>query len=110
MIRPKAGTFIHVINYPRGGGGNKWLRTIALVVVAYLSYGVGSGAIGGLSGGYAAAGAAAVGIIGNIAINSLIPPPTQNGINGGDPFSQLSSLTGTSNQANPNGVIPCVIG
>jgi hypothetical protein len=80
-------------------------------VVAYLSYGASSYlSAAGYSSGVAFAGGAAVGIIGNMAVNSLIPPPSPNGISGGDPFSQLSSLTGTSNQANPNGVIPCVIG
>lgn len=111
-VRPKAGQVIHVVRFPEGGGGgNKWLRTVALVVVAYLSYGVGSGTLGGLTGGYAAAAGAAVGIIGNIAVNSLIPAPQPTaGAANASPYDQLASLTGTSNQASPYGVIPCVVG
>lgn len=44
-------------------------------------------------------------------INALVPPPTPKlGNAAGDPFQQLNSITGTSNQANPYGVIPCVVG
>jgi hypothetical protein len=51
-------------------------------------------------------------LVGTLAINALIPPPTPKGLGGGggDPFNQLASLTGTSNQANPYGSIPCVVG
>ena len=47
-----------------------------------------------------------------LAVNALIPPPSfKGGLGGsGDPFNQLASITGTSNQANPYGVIPCVVG
>src|SRR5690242_14132668 len=54
-VRPKPGQAIHATRYPQGSGnGSKWIRTIALIVVAYFSSGVASGAIGGLSGTTAA--------------------------------------------------------
>jgi hypothetical protein len=65
----------------------------------------------GYSAGFAAAAGVAVSIIGTMAINALIPPPTPKALGAsGDPFQQLNSLTGTSNQASPFGVIPCVVG
>lgn len=118
-VKPKAGQFIHVQVYPQGGHGGKFLRTILMVVVAVAAIWItGGGAAGLLGSGFAEGtmGAAllggAVGIIGSLVINALIPPPTAKGLNGasGDPFQQLNSLTGTSNQANPYGVIPCVVG
>ena len=118
-VRPKAGQFIHVQMYPQGGGSGKFLRTVLLVVVAVAAIWVTSGGAAGLLGSSFAAGTtgaailgAAVGIVGAMAINALIPPPTPKGLNGGrsDPFQQLNSITGTSNQANPYGVIPCVVG
>jgi hypothetical protein len=109
-VRPKAGQIVHVTIYPQGGNGGKVLRTVALVVLSiyapYLAPYLGYTGLG------AAAITAGVMIVGALAINALIPPPSPKGLNGGggDPFQQLNSLTGTSNQANPFGVIPCVVG
>ena len=110
-VRPKAGQTIHVTVWPQGGGnGSKWLRAIAMVVVAYLSYGASTGWGVAAFGSYAGIAGAAIGIIGMMAVNALIPPPTAKAGAASDPFSSLQSLTGTSNQANPYGVIPCVVG
>ena len=110
-VTPKPGQCVHITAIPQGGNGGKWLRTILLIVVAVLSIytgGLAAAAYGSLAG---AAVGAAVGIVGSLLVNALIPPPTPKGLNGsGDPFSQLASITGTSNQANPYGVIPCVVG
>lgn len=118
QVRPKAGQMIHVAILPQGGGnGAKWIRIVALVVISVLTYGAGAGWFA--AGGYFAAGsasaaalAAGISIVGTLAINALVPPPTAKGLGqgGGDPFEQLNSLTGTSNQAAPYGVIPCVVG
>ncbi|WP_427183615.1 host specificity factor TipJ family phage tail protein [Bordetella bronchialis] len=88
---PKAGDQIILRSWPEGGGGgNKVLRTVALVVVAVVSYGVASGAIGagaiasassatGISAGtLGAAAAAAISIGGSILVNALIPLPKPN--------------------------------
>ena len=96
---------MHATAIPQGGNGGKWLRTILLIVVAIVAIWVTGGAAAGLLGSAFAAGTtgaavlgAAIGIIGAMAINALIPPPTPKGLNGsGDPFSQLASITGTSN-------------
>lgn len=118
-VKPKAGTYINVAVFPQGGNGGKWLRTILLVVVAVVAIWVTGGGAAGLLGSAFAAGTtgaallgATIGIIGSLAINALIPPPMPKGLNGGaqDPFQQLQSITGTSNQAAPYGVIPCVVG
>lgn len=110
-VRPRAGQTIHVVAVPQGGGGGKILRTVALVALVVLSQGIASGAIGGLSGFTATAAAAGVMIVGGLAINALIPPPTaKNGASSSDPFNQLNSLTGTSNNLAPYSVIPCVVG
>jgi hypothetical protein len=118
-LKPKAGQYIHVQMYPQGGNAGKWVRTILLVVVAIVAIWVTGGGAAGLLGSAFASGTtgaallgAAIGIVGSLAINALIPPPTPKGLNGAssDPFKQLNSITGTSNQANPYGVIPCVVG
>lgn len=72
-VFPKAESLVRLTNYPQGGGnGSKLLRMVALIVVAYLSYGVGTGAIGGLTGGYATAAGAAIGIAGSMLVTPLV--------------------------------------
>lgn len=118
-VKPKPGTEIRIIVFPQGGNGGKILRVVAMVALAYVTAGIASGAIAtaatGTTYGFISAGAlsAIVGVVGTMAINALIPPPglsSAGGMAQQDPFNQLASLTGTSNQANPYGVIPCVIG
>ncbi|HEX7338738.1 MAG TPA: hypothetical protein VF271_02270 [Rhodanobacteraceae bacterium] len=120
-VRPKAGKSVEVILYPQGGGSaSKWIRIVALVVITYFSAGVAAGAWGtaltgttaGVVTGASAAWAAGFSALAMMALNTLVPPPTAKGLGGAgsDPFSQLNSLTGTSNQASPYGVIPCVVG
>lgn len=107
-VRPKAGQRVHVVNYPQGGGnGSKYLRTALLIVLMVYAPEIAAGL--GMPG---ATGTALVMMGGQLAINALVPPPTPKGLShqSGDPFQQLNSLTGTSNQLNPYGVIPCVVG
>jgi hypothetical protein len=112
-VRPKAGQTIHATIYPQGGGGgSKWVRALLTIVVIVASI-YTAGAVGAAYGAaWGAAAGAAVSIVGTLAINALVPPPTPKGLGGadGDPFQQLNSITGTSNNANPYGVIPCVVG
>lgn len=113
-VRPRAGQAIHVTAIPQGGNGGKILRTVALVALVVVAnvYGGALGGALGLTGSTATAvGGAIIMIGGGMAINALIPPPTaKTGTASSDPFNQLNSLTGTSNNANPYGVIPCVVG
>ncbi len=115
-VRPKPGAMIHVVLYPQGGKARKWVAIIAMVVITILSYGATAGwfatAGGAFAAGSASAMALAVGIsvVGSLLVNALIAPPVPKGMGGGDPFQQLASITGTSNQANPYGSIPCVVG
>lgn len=110
-VKPKAGQYVHVQVYPQGGNGGKWLRTILLVVVAIVAWEVAPEVAAALGTSNVAAVAAGLALVGQLAITALIPPPTPKGLGGGgDPFNQLSSITGTSNQASPYGVIPCVVG
>jgi hypothetical protein len=72
---PRQGDQIIIRSWPEGGGdGSKILRTVALVVVAIVSYGVGV-AVGGA---YGAAAAAAISIGGSLLVNALIPLPKPN--------------------------------
>lgn len=76
---PREGDQIIIRSWPEGGGGgNKILRTVALVVVAIVSYGVGAyvGASYGAAAG--AAASAAVSIGGSLLVNALIPLPKPN--------------------------------
>jgi hypothetical protein len=109
-VRPKAGVTLHVVVYPQGGNGGKLLKLVAIVAISYFTMGAGSTATAAWLG----VSTTTLGMIGMVAIlgiNALIPPPTPKGLGGGgDPFQQINSLTGTSNQAAPYGVVPCVVG
>lgn len=115
-VKPKAGTLVHVTMYPQGGSARKWVAIIAMVALTIVTYGAfgwqGLAATAATAyGGTAAAWAAGIMLAGSLAISALVAPPTPKlGAAGGDPFQQLQSITGTSNQANPYGVIPCVVG
>lgn len=115
-VRPKAGQMLHVTVYPQGGGeGSKYVRTALMIALTIYAPGLAAsltsdGAL--LAGANTALVTAGLMALGSLAINALIPPPTPklSGGAAGDPFQQLNSLTGTSNQATPYGAIPCVVG
>lgn len=113
-VRPRAGQTIHVIAAPAGSGSGKVLRAVAMVALVVVAnvYGGALGGALGLTGSTATAiGGAAIMIGGTLLLNSLVPPPTTStAAASSDPFNQLQSLTGTSNNLNPYGVIPCVVG
>jgi hypothetical protein len=91
--------------YPQGGGnGAKWIRIVAMVALIVISQGAAAGWFATAGGTFAAGSASALAlsagimIVGSLAINALIPPPTPKAMgSAGDPFQQLNSLTGTSN-------------
>lgn len=110
-VKPKPLSTVHVALFPQGGNAGKWIRIIAIVVISYFTFGAGSAAAAAWLG-VSTGTLAVIGMVAILAVNALIPPPTpkMDGPGGGDPFNQLASITGTSNRANPYGVIPCVVG
>ena len=111
-LRPRAGTAIHVTR--RGLHGNTGRQVLAVVAMAALTYFTfGGGAIAGFSLGTSSALGtfavqAGVYMLGSLAISALTKPPAIGGSNGSS--AKWNALTGTSNQINPGGVIPFVIG
>ncbi len=114
-VKPKAGVPIHATVMPKGGSGGKILRTVLLVALTVFTAGVASGAylagvsVAGLSG---AALGAAIGLVGTMAINALIPPPVPKlgDLGGGEAPGRWMALTGTSNRLTQYGAIPLVLG
>jgi hypothetical protein len=113
LVRPKPGTTVLVRAVPRGGGGNKILRMVAMLAIAALSF-----AFPYIAPIFAAAypiltAAIQVGItvIGNLLINTLIPPasPRMKSLTSGNESPTLS-ITGARNQLNMYGPIPRVYG
>jgi hypothetical protein len=110
-VRPKAGSQVLITLRLHGGKKNKSiLALVASIAVAFVApYAT---AAMGFTGGMATAVTAGISIVGNLAINALIKPPS---INTGsqaaaDERSGTYSLTGQSNAMRPYGVIPRVYG
>lgn len=113
QVRPKPGIAIHATVMPAGGNGGKILRTVALVALTVFTGGMA--AAGWTAFGLSAATTAALTyMVGALAINALIPPPKPGGMDSGvgglGSQARWNALTGTSNQQNPYGVIPLVVG
>jgi len=112
-VRPKAGQRVHVEFWPQGGSARKWILTIVAIVATVFTMGAAAGASWALVAGLSATTVMVGGAMIAALALALIPPPTPKMAGAGaanDPSSQIQSLTGTSNQANPYGVIPLVIG
>ncbi len=124
-IRPHAGIAVHITRYPQGGSVKSILRIVAFAALAVGVIAITGGAaaiglpglLGGSLGTLFAAGsisagllAAGVGLIGSLVINALIPPAAPGGNLNTQSTDTLRSITGSSNQANRFGVIPCVVG
>lgn len=112
-VKPKAGVPIHATVMPAGGGsGRKLLRTVLLVAITVFTGGMA--AAGWTAFGLSAATTAALtGMVLSLAVNALIPPPSPNfggAAASGDAPGRWNALTGSSNQANPYGAIPLVLG
>lgn len=111
QVRPRDGSEILVTRMPEGGG--TW-RSVAMIAVSALAIWFTGGAAAGLLGsGFAAGtfGAAALGVgvtmVGSLLVNAAFPPPSGGGQ---QDSKQWNQLTGTSNQINPGGPIPCTLG
>lgn len=111
------GDLLSVVLLPQGGGddgGSNVLQVILMVVVAVLSFYTG-GAVGAAYGaGYGAAAQAAVGIVGAVLVNALIPPPKPQGANSQSSDSVAASPTyniaAQGNSARLEGAIPIQYG
>jgi predicted phage tail protein len=113
--RPKPGTTIHIQAEVRGGNGGgsggKVLRTVAFIVLAYLSYGTSTYLTGaGYGAAAAAAGSAAVMVAGSLAINALFPLPKPQLPSGQSQESPNYALSGGSNGARPYEPMPIIMG
>lgn len=120
-VRPKPGHAVIITRYPEGGNAKSILRIVAFaalaVGVALISGGAGAilanflpgtFAAGTLSAGILAAG---VGLVGSLLINALIPPSSPNSnTSAASSTNLLKAITGTSNQINRFGAVPCAVG
>lgn len=110
-LRPKSGIPIVITRMELAGGNlGGILRAAALIAVAFVAPIVGAWAAGAAGFGAATAWAGAFTILGGIAINALIPMPTPGGSANMGADRQWNQLTGSSNQINPWGPIPIVLG
>ena len=117
-VRPKDGVAVTVALVPQGGGGGgktalRIVATIAIAVAATYTGGAAAGALGFAAGstGAAVTGAAvAVGttVAANLALNALIPIPTQE--TDGTSDGRKSYALAAENTAQRFGVIPRPLG
>ncbi|KRG71774.1 hypothetical protein ABB27_02465 [Stenotrophomonas terrae] len=101
-LRPKAGTAIHVTRRGlHGGSARQLVAIVAMVALTFFAPQVGL---------YFGSQLLGVGVmmLGSLAIAALTKPPSPAGDNA--TTARWNALTGTSNQINPGGVIPFVIG
>lgn len=113
-LRPKAGTVIEVTGLPEGGMNRNWASAlmIAVSIFAPMAAGalVGSGSFFGAGTVMGMGAKAWTGIfymVGTLAVNALVKPPQAMSQERG---RQWNELTGNSNQINPGGPIPHVLG
>lgn len=111
-VRPKPGTRIIVTRSGLAGGGSarQLIAAAVMIVVSYYAPGWGA-ALTNTAAGSATASAAAAGMVlaASYAVNALIRVPTATNGSSADQKA-WNQLTGSSNQINPWGVIPLVLG
>ena len=109
---PPASAVISIAIRPAGGGddGNKILRTILQIAVIAVATWVGGGAGGAIAAEWlATAAAASVVVVGNLAINALVPPP-QPRFGAGDRAPASYRIEGARNELNRFGVFKIPFG
>lgn len=111
-LRPKPGARIDVLRQGLAkGGARQILAAVAMIVVAYYAPGWGASIAKGMTWSSAAGSAIASGITlaASLAVNALVSVPMASG-GGSESQRQWNALTGSSNQINPYGVIPLILG
>jgi hypothetical protein len=108
-IRPKPGVAVLITRFPQGGAKNI-LRLVAFAALAVVTLALPELLPATWSALAVAGTQVAVGIAGSLLINALIPPQLPATSRALASIDRLRALTGSSNQANPYGVIPCVFG
>ncbi len=120
-VRPHAGVAVYITRYPQGSGGFKTILRIvafaALAVGAIYTAGLDTALFASLgstlglaTSTVAGLAAGALGLVGSLVINALIPPTSSLASASTQSTDTLRSITGTSNKANPYGAIPCTVG
>lgn len=111
------GAIVGLALIPEGGNGNSTgktvLRLVALIVITYLSWGVGTQgwlAGYGISGGYAAAAAAVIQVGGTMLVNSLMPPPSLTGGSSSKEDSPTYGVEGAKNTSTAGLPVPVAYG
>ena len=114
-VKPKAGQILKVQIIPRGRGAAKVLRTVlTIAVIAVAAWVTGGAALGLLGGAFGAGtvGAAVagglVGVVGQFAINAILPPPSPNRQQ--QEVDPLYTISGTRNQGRSDQVAPLILG
>ena len=124
-VRPRSHVAVVITRFPQGGAGKAIFRIIAFAALAVavvataggaLAFTPALGALFGSSATLFAAGsisagllAAGIGLVGSLIINALCPP-SASAVSSSQSTDTLNSITGTSNQINRFGVIPCALG
>ena len=111
-LRPKAGVRVDVLRQGLAkGGARQILAAVAMIVVAYFAPGWGAALAKGAGWSAAAGNAIASGITlaASLAVNALVSVPMAAS-GGSETQKAWNALTGNSNQINPYGVIPLVLG
>src|SRR5690606_7076331 len=114
-VRPRAGKRVHAycVGALQGGSVKRIVGAVVMIAVSYFT--MGAGATWGASlaasiGGSAAAWNIGIMMLSTLAASALTKPPAPGGGAADGTDGHWYQLTGTSNQINPWGVIPFVIG
>ncbi|SOH93380.1 hypothetical protein SAMN06273572_10256 [Monaibacterium marinum] len=103
-VRPKPGTTVEIARRVEGDV----LRMALLVAVSvFAPYLAGTLLPVGVAAETLALVTAGIGLVGNLLINALIPPPEPQTVQKSDP---RYAITGNSNAFNPWGIVPSVLG
>src|SRR5690606_16379485 len=110
---PKRGTAILVYRRSavQGGSARQIIGAVVMIAVAYFTMGTGTtwgASLASAWGGSAAVYNVGIMMLTTLAVTALTKPPTPGGASGTE--GAWRELTGTSNQINPWGVIPFIIG